>query len=116
MKLGLVFQLVGQDYHIHIVISEPLRNRVLVCNLTDKNKCPDSPCFFNVGDHEWITKESGVAIRFLYTLPCSGYGLAIKSSDVRFSKNLFPIKKVEMIRTGLMEMISVSEAWKEYLE
>ncbi len=50
------------------------------------------------------------------SFPCSGYGLAIKSSDVRFSKNLFPIKKVEMIRTGLMEMISVSEAWKEYLE
>lgn len=72
MKRGLVFQLAGRAYHLHIVVSDPLDDRVLVCNLTDKKNCPDSPCFFRVGDHPWITKESGIAIRFLSTSHAPG--------------------------------------------
>jgi hypothetical protein len=115
MNPGTVFQLVGESFHPHIVISEPLENRVLVCNLTDKKKCKDSPCFFKAGEHEWITKESGIAIRYIHSLPRSGFAFAIKSNGIRVSKILIPLAKVQEICDGLLKLTSVPEMWKSYL-
>jgi hypothetical protein len=78
---GTVFQLAGSDNHPRIILSSPLDGRFLVCNLTDAQKCPESPCFCNPTDHEWITKESGIPFRYLVILPCAAFEPARQSGQ-----------------------------------
>lgn len=44
--------------HLWIAISREVSGKALFVNLTDRKNFPDSPCVLNIGDHEWIRKES----------------------------------------------------------
>jgi hypothetical protein len=62
--IGTCFQLLlseeSEENHFWIVISKPIDGRVLVANLTDRGKCPDSPCQFVPNEHPVITKASAI--------------------------------------------------------
>src|SRR5258706_478217 len=63
-KPGTVFQLIPEgDNHFWIVVSRERHGLVLAVNTTDAEKCPDSPCKINVGDHPSITKPSSIYYR-----------------------------------------------------
>lgn len=56
---GLVFQLTSEGgNHFWVVISPVVNGLVLAVNITDFLNCPDSPCVFEAGVHEVITKRS----------------------------------------------------------
>jgi len=115
MKPGTVFQITGRGNHPRIVLSHPLEGRVLTCNLTDVKKCPQSPCFCDPSDHEWITKESGIPLEYLTTLPCSGFDPAIQSGQIRISETPFPEHKLRLICEAIVIRTSVAEFFKKYL-
>jgi hypothetical protein len=117
MTPGTVFQLNGDGNHIRIVISPHKGNPpfVLVCNLSDRNKHPDSPCFFDVTDHDWITKPSAIPVRKLDALPVAGFEPAIKFGQIRVSLNPISPTKLQEICSNLLASTAVSEKWKWYL-
>jgi hypothetical protein len=115
MNPGTVFQLTGTGNHPRIVLSKPLNGRILTCNLTDARKCPESPCFCNPSDHEWITKESGVPFEYLTTLPCSGIEPAKERGAIRISTMPFPEAKLKIICEAILSRSSISEFYKQYL-
>lgn len=62
--IGTCFQLIPEgDNHIWIVISKPLDGRVLCVNITDAERCLDSPCQFERDEHCTIEKRSAVIYR-----------------------------------------------------
>jgi hypothetical protein len=115
MKPGTVFQVTGKNNHPRIVLSNPRNGRFLTCNLTDSNKCPESPCFCNRADHEWITKDSGIALRYLTTLPCDGFEPAVHSGAIRVSEIPFPPAKLKIICEAILVSTSIAEMHKGYL-
>jgi hypothetical protein len=115
MNPGTVFQVSGRDNHPRIILSRPYNGRVLTCNLTDASKCPESPCFCNVADHEWITKESGIPFRYLTTLPYAGFEPAKQAGHIRVSEIPFPVAKLRVICEAILVSTSVSEMFKQYL-
>ena len=58
--LGQVFQLTSDEggNHFWVVISPVVDGLVLAVNITDFRNCPDSPCVFEAGIHDVITKRS----------------------------------------------------------
>ena len=60
--IGTCFQLLINDEaeqnHFWVVVSEPIDGQVLIVNLTGREKCPDSPCHFAIGEHPAIIKPS----------------------------------------------------------
>jgi hypothetical protein len=115
MKPGTVFQVVGTGNHPRIILSDPYKDRFLVCNLTDSQKCPRSPCLCFPSDHEWITKESGIPFEYLTTLPCSGWEPAKQSGAIRISEFPFPQAKLKVICDAILSATGVSENFKQYL-
>jgi hypothetical protein len=115
MKPGRVFQVVGKGNHPRIILSHPLLGRFLSCNLTDADKCPESPCFCGHSDHEWITKESSIPFKYLTTLPCLGFESAKKCGAIRVSDIPFPKDKLNVICMAILTATSVSEIFKQYL-
>lgn len=55
---GTAFWPIGS--HPWVVISRPIKGKVLAVNITDVGNCPDSPCKVNVGDHPCIKKPSAI--------------------------------------------------------
>ena len=56
---GLVFQLTSEGgNHFWVVISPVVDGLVLAVNITGFRNCPDSPCAFEAGAHDVITKRS----------------------------------------------------------
>src|ERR1035437_8665807 len=63
-KPGTVFQLIPEGgNHFWVVISKEKNGMVLAVNTTDSQKCPDSPCFLQIGDHPAITKPTAIIYR-----------------------------------------------------
>jgi hypothetical protein len=116
MKPGTVFQITGKNNHPRIILSNVYNGRFLICNLTDANKCPHSPCYFRPPDHEWITKESGIPFQYLATLPASGFEPAKQSGEIRVSTMPFPEAKLKIICEAILSSTSVAEYFKDYLK
>jgi hypothetical protein len=115
MKPGTVYQVTGKNNHPRIILSNPLDGRFLTCNLTDAKKCRDSPCFCNPSDHAYITKESGIPLRYLTILPCAAFKPAKESGQIRVSEIPFPESKLKMICDAILASIAISEFYKKYL-
>jgi hypothetical protein len=115
MKPGIVFQVIGRNNHPRIILSNPLDGRFLTCNLKDAEKCPESPCFCNPSDHEFIIKESGVPLRYLTTLPCAAFEPARQSGQIRVSDIPFPQAKLRMICEAILRETFISEKFKQFL-
>ena len=115
MNPGGVFQLTGDDNHFRIVLSAPQNGRVLVCNWSDRDKWPDSPCLIDERDHEWVTKPSAIPFRFLTTVPYAGFATAMAAGGIRVST--FPITdgKLLDICQAILAATSVPEKLKRYL-
>ena len=113
--LGTVFQLKGSGFHIRVVISNPKGSppRVLVCNFTDVANCLICDLRFEAGAHEWITKQSTVAISKLETLPVSGFALA--GDAIRISPKLFNPNLLQEIQQHILASDYVSEFLKSFL-
>lgn len=83
IRIGATFDLIGDESHLRIVLSnpDPKTKLVLVCNITDQRHDPDSGLVLQVGDHPRITKPSVIAIRRLAELPAAGFDRAIRGKN-----------------------------------
>jgi hypothetical protein len=112
---GSVFQISGDGYHFHIVLSQPLNGLVLVCNISDLEHFSESTCPFDQKDHEWFTKPSGLILRRLKTLPIAGFERAIANREIRASTKLITPEKLKEACDFILAATSVREKWKSYL-
>ena len=116
MKPGTVFQLVGSENHPRIILSNPSRGYVLVCNLSDRRKWPESPCLIDLGEHEWVTKDSAVPFHYLTTLPFDKFPVALRDNRIRISAVPFPEIRVTQIIAAILASDAVSERFKAFLK
>ncbi|HEY1662643.1 MAG TPA: hypothetical protein VGI03_09510 [Verrucomicrobiae bacterium] len=116
---GTCFQLLlnpeTEKNHFWIVISEIVDGRVLVANITDSLKCPDSPCHFTVDEHSTITKPSAVHYK-----RCRAYIAA--NIDIELSRGVsirqlpdYPKPLVDRIIAGAKLADPITFKFQKYL-
>jgi len=88
---------------------------VLTGNLSDRIKHPAAPCFFDAGDHEWITKPSAFVVQYMVALPVDAFEMAERAGSIRISKSLLAQEKLQELRARLLDSTGVPEKWKQFL-
>lgn len=113
---GTVFKPFSEETHPSIIISDELDGYVLVVNLSDAKKHPDSPCFIKKGEHEGVTKDSAV-----YYKEAKPREVALLKKNLpkyaTVYKSLCPEELLQRVIKGAFHEDSrMSIKWRVYLE
>lgn len=112
---GAAFDLRGHGYHLRIVISDPNKQGiVLVCNVTDLTHVPDCGCRIEPGEHDRITKPSGIDLRHLLELSVEGIERGVADGHL-VPRNNFAPHLVERIVRAILSSRDVAPKFKAYL-
>jgi hypothetical protein len=69
------------DFHRWVIISMEYRGRVLMVNITDREKLRDHSCLIDVGEHDSITKPSAVFYKKAMAMPAKGVSEALAKGE-----------------------------------
>jgi hypothetical protein len=113
---GTVFIPFSEDTHPYIIISDELDGYVLVVNLSDARKHPDSTCFIKRGEHPAVTKDSAVFYKAAKPREVALLKKNLQKYATVFAEPCSPAILERIIAGALHEHSTLFRKWRVYLE